>query len=474
MTVFPPVNQIALSVVDLALTERWFREGLGFLPAGGTRLMTSSPLAALIQGLPKAASTCWWLVGRNPWCQLELFQFCRPVARLMAHDARPSDIGYTRIGVWVADFDAALGRLAALETTPLAAVQGGPGRRRACVRNPDGVFVELMEEDPLPSAVAGERTDCPVAVRSVTLSTPDLPATVAYLTALSGRPQAALSLHGDEHEGLWGLPGAKCRRAVFQCGDVLVEAVQYLEPLGRPWPEGYRICDQGILNIAFGSRNRRDHGEIFRRARAHGARANARPIHLPGAGVVYVNDALGFSVEILWMAPGKAERQWGFQPLPPEKRPRADTHRVEASVIVEAPPDLVWTLLKEQERMSHWSGFRVAGLAREGHPDRDGRGSERVMKGPGGTVVEQVTELVEKRRIRYRVIAGSPFVYHQGEVLLRPAGAGTEVTWSIRFRARAPLPGALARPLLRGLLEKMLVRGFKPYAEGISRLPAVP
>ena len=145
----PRLNQIALSVVDLRLTERWFREGLGFLPAGGSRLAMRTPLASRIQGLPKAASTCWWLVDRNEVFQLELFQFERPLARLMPADFRPCDIGYTRIGVWVADFDASLRRLEALGTRPLTPALGQRGARRACVRSPDGVFVELMESDPL-------------------------------------------------------------------------------------------------------------------------------------------------------------------------------------------------------------------------------------------------------------------------------------------------------------------------------------
>ena len=104
----PPLNQIAFSVVDLRLTERWFREGFGLLPAGGSRALMRGPLAAHVQDLPRAASTCWWLVGRNSWFQLELFQFDRPIAKLRPADVRPCDIGYTRIGIWVEDFDATL------------------------------------------------------------------------------------------------------------------------------------------------------------------------------------------------------------------------------------------------------------------------------------------------------------------------------------------------------------------------------
>ena len=58
----PPLNQIALSVVDLRLTERWFREGFGLLPAGGSRALMRGPLAATVRaspGRPRPAGGCW-------------------------------------------------------------------------------------------------------------------------------------------------------------------------------------------------------------------------------------------------------------------------------------------------------------------------------------------------------------------------------------------------------------------------------
>ena len=79
----PRLSQVAFSVVDLAATERWFREGLGFWPAGGSRGMMRGPLASSVQGLPRVASTCWWMVDRKEFFQLEMFQFERPLARLM-------------------------------------------------------------------------------------------------------------------------------------------------------------------------------------------------------------------------------------------------------------------------------------------------------------------------------------------------------------------------------------------------------
>jgi len=467
-TYCPPLNQIAFSVVDLRRTEAWFREGLGFLPAGGAMALMTGPVATRVQGLPAAASCAWWLVGRNPWFQLELFQFRRPIAKLMPPDFRPCDTGYTRIGVHVADFDAALANLTRLGTVPLAGVLGERGRRRACARNPDGVYVEIMEDDPLAQPPGSERAGCPAAVRSVTLSTPNLDASVAYLTAINGHGPEEIALHAPEHEALSGLPGARCKRAVFRSGDILVEVVEYLDPVGKPWPPGYRICDQGILNIAYGARSKRDHTQVVARAKAFGARPNWRPFHLGRAGVVYFNDALGFSVEVLWMAPGASDRRYGFEPLPRDKRPQPDTQCIEATVRIAAPVAKVWEVLCDHEAMSQWAGFERVSVVKAGSTDRNGVGAERLMSGSLGAVVEQIVGVEPRQSIRYRAIEGVPFNYHRGEIRLCAQGDETEVSWRIGFRGKAPGLGTLLRAGMQPMLMRTLERGLKPYVEGAA------
>ena len=415
----PPLNQIAFSVVDLRLTERWFREGFGLVPAGGSRALMRGPLAANVQGLPRAASTCWWLLGRNSWFQLELFQFERPMAKLMPADFRPCDIGYTRIGIWVEDFDATLKKLAGLGSQPLTAPLGERGRRRACVRNPDGVYVEIMEDDPLPQFNRRGRIDCPSAIRSVTLSVPQLADAAAFFETGIGLKASTVALHTPEHEALWGLAGATTESRLFDGGEVLIEVVQYLDPVGRPRPHDYRLSDQGILNIAFGARRKADFDAVYRRAEAFGAKPNCRPVHLPGAGsVVYVNDPHGFSVEILRTKPGLADRIFGFEPRPLHKRPDPDTRRIEHRIKINAPVDKVWDAITDQDNMAQWIGFDPVTVRKEGWTQRHGAGSERVMQGPRGVgqVVEQVIATSPQQSLRYRVIEGSPLTCHQGEI----------------------------------------------------------
>ena len=372
-----PLCQVAFSVIDMRLTERWFREGCGLLAAGGSRYTMRGPIAGRVQGLPGATSTCWWLVARNPWLQFEFFQFERPIARLMPQDFRPCDTGYTRVGLWVADFDATLERLAGLGSQPFTPPLGEPGARRACVRSPDGVFVELMEADPLAAGPGPGRENCGTAVRSVTMSVPDLDPAVEFFGGALGLPQSDIRLHEPGHEALWGLAGARTKSAVFAAGDALLEIVQYVDPIGKPWPAGYRISDQGILNIAFGAQCRSDHVELCKRAIAGGARPNWRPFQLPFAGVLYVNDSQGFSVELLWMKPDKGSREWGFEPLPVDDRPSLDTHSVALSVRVAATAERAWQVLTDHDGMAAWSGFKRVTLVHPGATERDGRGAVR-------------------------------------------------------------------------------------------------
>ena len=464
----PPLNQIALSVVDLRITERWFREGFGLLPAGGSRALMRGRLAANVQGLPRAASTCWWLLGRNSWFQLELFQFDRPMAKLMPADFRPCDIGYARIGIWVEDFDATLKRLAGVGSQSLTEPLGKRGGRRACVRNPDGVYVEVMEDDPLPQFNGRGHVNCPSAIRSVTVSVPQITDAAAFFETGIGLNASTVALHTPEHEALWGLAGATTESRLFDGGEVLIEAVQYLDPAGKPRPRDYRISDQGILNIAFGARRKSDFNTVYRRAEAFGAKSNCRPVHLPGAGsVVYVNDPHGFSVEILRTKPGLSDRIFGFEPRPLHKRPDPDTRWIEHRIKINAPADKVWGTITDQGNMAQWIGFDPVTVRKEGWTQRHGAGSERVMQGPRGVgqVVEQVIATRPLQRLRYRVIEGSPLSCHQGEITLTQSGDNTELHWSIRFRPKVTGTGALLQIVLQARLRIMIDNHLKPYIE---------
>ncbi len=310
----PPLCQIAFSVTDLRRTQAWYRDVLGFEPSGGTNLF-AGPLSSMVQGLPHAASTCWWLVDRQDFFQLELFEFRSPPVRPLPPEWRPCDIGYSMVGIHVAELDAALERLEAAGSPPLTEPLGPSGARRACVRDPEGALIELMEDDPRGTPPRERpRPQVPVAARSVTLSVPDLDRSRRFFSDVLGlKPADDVALHGPEHEALWGLDGAKRRSRLLWAGDFLVELVAYEEPRGRPWPPGYRISDQGPLNVAFGFRDSREFADAVNRCRDAGHEGNGPPLRLGPWSVIYVNDDQGFSVELLHVEPWY-ESQMGFKP----------------------------------------------------------------------------------------------------------------------------------------------------------------
>jgi short-subunit dehydrogenase/catechol 2,3-dioxygenase-like lactoylglutathione lyase family enzyme len=310
------LSQIALSTSDVRRSHRWYRDVLGLEPGGGTNLF-AGPLASMVQGVPRSASTCWWLVDKQELFQVELFEFRSPLVRALPSDQRASDVGYSTMSFAVQDLDAAIDRARDAGTPALSEPIGEAGERRVCVRDPEGVLVELMEDDPRAQAERPRpRSEIPAVARAVTLSVADLGRSRRFFVDVLGLPVAeGVALHRPEHEALWGLEGAKRERLCLWADDFLVELVSYSNPAPRPWPEGYRISDLGLLNVAFGFRDRPAFDDAVRRCREAGFEGNGPALHLGAWSVIYVNDDQGFSVELLHVEPWY-ERQMGFRPRP--------------------------------------------------------------------------------------------------------------------------------------------------------------
>jgi catechol 2,3-dioxygenase-like lactoylglutathione lyase family enzyme len=301
----------------------------------------------------------------------------------------------------------------------------------------------------------------------VTLSVSDLDQSAAFLSAGLGMPASDAALRRPEHEALWGLPGAATRSQVFDAGDVLAEVVQYLDPVGRPRSDAYRISDQGILNVALGTRTKDQFDELHARACAAGARPNSRPLRIPGAGVVYVNDPQQFSVEIVHLSK-VSDKHWGFTPIPITRRRQPDTHAFEQTVHIAARPDVIWQVISDHEAMSHWAGIGPVRRIVDGETEPNGRGSQRALN-IGGNIIEQVIADNPPDSYRYRIIKGSPFVCHQGELLLRPHGDGTAVTWKIRFRPKIPGTGRLIAAGFSRALKRMMATRLRRAVEHLGQ-----
>ena len=68
------------------------------------------------------------------------------------------------------------------------------------------------------------------------------------------------------------------------------------------------------------------------------------------------------------------------------------------------------------------------------------------------------------------MIEGGPLRFHNGEVLLNPDAGGCEVSWTIRFGSSYPLVGPLLRRLVQKMLDGMLRKGLRPYAERAAKI----
>lgn len=309
------IVQVALCTSDMPRTIRTFVEGVGLSNAGGRPRWGER--ASRMQELGTGNHTyamLWWLIGRQAFGgQVELFHHTSPPQRPRPAGWRPSDLGWTRIGMLVPDFDTALERLETFGIPTLTEPIEHRGYRRVCFREPGSdVPVELIEEDPsFPAAAAGSGDPRP-ALAYVAASVRDLDAFRRQFTKVVGMDELPPdTIHEPSHEALWGLPGAKREVAVFDGGGVLLEAVRYDDPVARPAPADALLSDQGLMNIAIGYRDRTPLTDDVAAAQAAGATATVEVPEFSGSTYLRLDDRL--SVEML-LVPPDLDEHFGYVP----------------------------------------------------------------------------------------------------------------------------------------------------------------
>lgn len=318
MSCRPTICQVAFSAVDARTLLSWYQTAFGFLPSG--TVVFGGPLATRVQGIERNFSVCRWLVDSQDFFQLEFFAFVSPKTRKRPSDDRLCDLGYRMIGIHVVDFSVTIPRLRKLGCVPRIA--GEAPSRIACVRDPEGNWVEIFESDPLGDRSPEKaRPEVNATVRSVTLSVRDLTAAQKVWIDGFGLPAAGRQLHGPEHEALWDLDGAQRRADVVQVGGVLLELVEYQSPEPRPHPPDYQISDQGFMNIALGFSKAEEFDDFYRQAEAIGCRPNGKPLDIGVFKVMYVNEPHGGESLELLCARRKGFRVAGFTPKP-RREPR--------------------------------------------------------------------------------------------------------------------------------------------------------
>lgn len=297
------VVQIGMNTSDLAGSLRFYREIFGFSNAGGNALWGD---IMRIQGLdPDARSLIWWMVGAVPFFQLEFFHHSRPIQRPLPADWRPCDHGWVRFGLAVSRLDEVERRLALWGITPLTASAGQPGARRVAFRDPFvGVIVEVSESRSGP---------CPRAIYA-TSSVGDIASARRFYDEIIGaEPEPLAGLHSGDDEALWGLAGAERDGFIVRFGEMAIEVVEYRKPRGRARSDPM-ISDQGIMNVALGSRDMGQMRALLERIRADGHEPTL-VFEGPETLGTYIVDA-GCEFEII-ATPERFDAAVGFVPAAP-------------------------------------------------------------------------------------------------------------------------------------------------------------
>lgn len=136
------------------------------------------------------------------------------------------------------------------------------------------------------------------------------------------------------------------------------------------------------------------------------------------------------------------------------------------------PIEVVFRRYTDHAKWGEWVGLGPVWLAAEGSDERNGVGCVRAFKlAPG--LREQVIRFEPLQRMEYRVVAGAfPMADHHGEVVFEPDGAGTRITWRVRFRSRIPLTGGLIRRALTMLFNRVLANLDRDLGRGLVQTAA--
>jgi len=297
------VIQLGLNTADMVGTLRLYGDLFGFVNGGGNAIWGE---LIKIQDLPPdSRSLMWWMCGGTSYFQLELFHHTSPAQRQKPADWRPCDHGWVRFGVAVSDFDRVTRGLARWKI-PVIGNSGTKGSRRLAFRDP---FVGVIVE-----AVESTAKTCPYILYG-TNSVADLAAAKRlYEKAIGATLEPLEKLHTPADEALWGLTNATRDGFVVSFGDTSFEIVCYSNPKGRPRPDDRKISDQGIMNLALGSRDANAIRGLIERIRSDGYEPT---VVIDGSGVVatYFN-GVGCELEVV-STQEEADAPLGFVPSVP-------------------------------------------------------------------------------------------------------------------------------------------------------------
>ncbi len=128
---------------------------------------------------------------------------------------------------------------------------------------------------------------------------------------------------------------------------------------------------------------------------------------------------------------------------------------------IEAPVDVVWSVMTDHVRWARWGTSKKVTMAREGTPAPNGLGAIRCFHAGPVKVLEEVTLWDAPTHMRYRLNSKQFTRHYESDMRLRAEGDATVLEWTSSF---SPLVPGTA-----GLVRRILESAVKGFAAGIAR-----
>lgn len=128
---------------------------------------------------------------------------------------------------------------------------------------------------------------------------------------------------------------------------------------------------------------------------------------------------------------------------------------------IQAPIDVVWSVLSDHRGYVAWAGVDEARLEREGDEDPNGVGALRHLRKGPISIREQIVASESPTSFSYTVVSGPPVRDYLGTVVLTADGGATRVRWTVRFEPKIPLSGPVLLPVIRKVISDLLGRATR-------------
>ncbi|MBZ2168369.1 hypothetical protein [Marinobacter sp. F4216] len=285
-------SQIAFVCEDANALRAWYSRLFGFLPSG--RTIYAGKLSTRVMGIEDVNTRCYWsLDGNESKFQLEFFDFRSPQRLPRPEPGKAAMPGYNRLGIFTWQFQACLDALS--DDGRLERIDGENGQRIAYCTDPEGNSLEVYERDPLPEAEWTCRARRSV-VRLIRLNTHGADSVLrSWEDALGLEPRTMPKWLTDRQSlGLDGLSFP----SYLQGGGLVMEICETREAF--PGGERPPLYQHGLMNFAINTASRAEWDGVFNKALQSGFRANGKALEAGIFKVMYVNDPMGNSIELLY------------------------------------------------------------------------------------------------------------------------------------------------------------------------------